>query len=53
MCAQLQARVSVGCGLAASLGSVRLELDYSVPLRKGGSDVEQRWQFGLAGSIFS
>lgn len=46
-----QARVSMGMGLAASIGVGRLELNYSVPVRTCASDIQQRWQFGLAGTI--
>ncbi len=45
-------RVSCGTGVAVSLGMARLELNYTVPLKKvQGKDFEQRWQFGLAAHI--
>lgn len=34
-----------------SVGVTRVELNYSVPLKKEGNDFEQRWQFGLAAHI--
>lgn len=47
-------RASVGGGLAFALGVARVELNYAVPLRRvGGGDFEQRWQFGLAATIYS
>lgn len=47
-------RASVGCGLAFALGVARVELNYAVPLRRvAGKDWEQRWQFGLAATIYS
>lgn len=49
-------RLSAGAGLAFALGVARVELNYAVPLRRGGGggrDFEQRWQFGLAATIYS
>ncbi|GAB5034459.1 sorting and assembly machinery component 50 putativ [Nannochloropsis oceanica] len=44
-------RLSCGTGLAMSLGAARVELNYSLPFKRKGSDLEQRWQFGLAAHI--
>jgi outer membrane protein assembly factor BamA len=44
-------RVACGTGLAVSLGMARVEMNYSVPVKKEMKDFEQRWQFGLAAHI--
>jgi len=47
-----ESRLSLGVGVLLSLGGMaRLEANYAVPVRKNPSDVEQRWQIGLATNI--
>lgn len=44
-------RLVVGCGSSVSLGPVRLEASYAVPLRKDAGDAMRQFQIGIGISI--
>jgi outer membrane protein assembly factor BamA len=44
-------RLTVGCGSSLSLGPVRLEASYAVPLRRDTGDAMRQFQIGIGISI--